>query len=408
MPLAELYGCVEMRENYNAMGQLVSRVGPTASVSQSFYYTPVPPALNAFRRKKPAEADLVWKGTTYGKTRDSYRYSQFQRSYAWKTIPWYRIWTSSKSIIGVPPAVFPPEPYDPMNPLLNKIHGDAANIANMLGEYKQTANMFSQAAGRFRRSVNYARRAVRAAKHGNVSGARGALRSALQSLGSGVAGAARAAFPPNRYGRSSISNAWLQWHFGVDTLLQDVHSLCKELQDEANLVPPFVSHKYVKASQRVLDGVSIPYNGNVHRPQIVTAYAKRRLVAYVEFKNEYLKLASDHGLTNPASLVWELTTLSFVVDWFIGIGEWITALNVPLLINRSICYETKAYWSTRYLEFKPPNFVGETVEQACSLRSVHKSTSRTIRTLSAARPRWKPNASTARVATALALLRQMR
>lgn len=411
MPLISAYGHVKKRVDYYSNAEVVSGEGQAVSTRMTF--SPEPPALNASKRKKPAEKDLIWNGTSYAKTRHVYRYSQLQYRKKSMVYPWYRIWDSSQILIGAPQPYYPPEPYDPMNPLLGKINGDLANLANSLGEYKQTAKMFSDAASRFRRSVGYAKRAAKQAKRGNPGDAIRSLRSGLAALGSSAAGAAKAAFPPNASGRSSISNAWLQWHFGVETLMKDVHSVCEELQDEANILPPFTVKRYSKRSRRDIEGATLPYNGNPSRTRWLSVSSRytRTLIAYVEIDNRYLKLASDHGLTNPAGLVWELTTLSFVVDWFIGIGEWLTALNVPLTLGRNICYETVRKQSIQRVWFDPQDFLnsGSFLEsETCSVSSRHKETTRNIRSLTAARPRWKPKASATRVATALALLRQMR
>jgi hypothetical protein len=299
-----------------------------------------------------------------------------------------------------------------MNPLLGKINGDLANLANMLGEYKQTSKMFSDAAGRFRRSVNYLRRSLRQAKKARIGPAIRSARAALSALGAAAEGAAKAAFPPNRVGRPSLSNAWLQWHFGVDTLMKDVYSLAKELQEEVVSLPPNTVKRYSKVSRRAISDSSFYYNPQKTRVvQVSTAYYERKLIAYVQVNNDFLKKVSDHGLTNPAGLIWELTHFSFVVDWFIGVGEWLVALNVTAVLDRSICYETVRKFSLQRYQLLPSDFLlGGTVLESenCAVRSRYKETARSIRALTAARPRWKPNASVVRVATALALLKQMK
>lgn len=41
-------------------------------------------------------------------------------------------------------------------------------------------------------------------------------------------------------------------------------------------------------------------------------------------------VAKRLGLTNPLTATWELTRLSFVVDWFTPIGDWLSQLDAPL------------------------------------------------------------------------------
>jgi len=47
-----------------------------------------------------------------------------------------------------------------------------------------------------------------------------------------------------------------------------------------------------------------------------------------------------YGLTDPLSLAWELTTLSFVMDWFTGVGAFLGSLSGPLGVSFSDGYET--------------------------------------------------------------------
>jgi hypothetical protein len=45
---------------------------------------------------------------------------------------------------------------------------------------------------------------------------------------------------------------------------------------------------------------------------------------------------------NPAVTVWELTTLSFALDWFIAVGTWLEAMSFLVLVD-------KYYASSGYL-----------------------------------------------------------
>lgn len=51
--------------------------------------------------------------------------------------------------------------------------------------------------------------------------------------------------------------------------------------------------------------------------------------------------ASQYGLTSPLSLAWELLTLSFVIDWFTGIGSFIQGLERPMGVTVQDLYETQ-------------------------------------------------------------------
>lgn len=45
--------------------------------------------------------------------------------------------------------------------------------------------------------------------------------------------------------------------------------------------------------------------------------------------NTGIKSASDIGLLDPVGVVWEVRRFSFMIDWMIPIGPWLTALTAP-------------------------------------------------------------------------------
>jgi hypothetical protein len=48
---------------------------------------------------------------------------------------------------------------------------------------------------------------------------------------------------------------------------------------------------------------------------------------YARYTRTRLADVSALGLTNPASFLWEKTSLSFVLDWVIGVGEFLNNLD---------------------------------------------------------------------------------
>ncbi len=47
----------------------------------------------------------------------------------------------------------------------------------------------------------------------------------------------------------------------------------------------------------------------------------------VRVDNPNLFLASRLGLTNPAAVAWELVPYSFVVDWFVNVGDYLNQFS---------------------------------------------------------------------------------
>jgi len=112
-------------------------------------------------------------------------------------------------------------------------------------------------------------------------------------------------------------NAWLAWHFGVDPLIKDYHSLLSRLAEPATPMKVEVKKSskgtYIKSSNGQFD--------NFKWRQGV------KLQAEVLRKNENLSLWNDIGLVNPAAIAWELVPFSFVVDWFYPIGQYISSVT---------------------------------------------------------------------------------
>lgn len=58
--------------------------------------------------------------------------------------------------------------------------------------------------------------------------------------------------------------------------------------------------------------------------------------------NETLHTLSQLGLTNPALVVWEAVPWSFVIDWFLPVGNWISSLDATLGLSfKSGCISTQ-------------------------------------------------------------------
>lgn len=78
---------------------------------------------------------------------------------------------------------------------------------------------------------------------------------------------------------------------------------------------------------------SVPFNDTVTEAvvkQIVAGHARVTLSGQVVAVNSTVASLRDYGVINPAAIAWELIPFSFVVDWFIGVGDYLnnyTALS---------------------------------------------------------------------------------
>lgn len=110
---------------------------------------------------------------------------------------------------------------------------------------------------------------------------------------------------------------WLEWHFGWSPLISDIHSAVEILQKEFKPRKVRVARRGTGHAQAVSKYVNVQTDWRIHV----------LLQAHVHVKNENLFLANQLGLVNPASVAWELIPFSFLVDWFIPVGEFLSSFT---------------------------------------------------------------------------------
>lgn len=140
----------------------------------------------------------------------------------------------------------------------------------------------------------------------------------------------------NRTKKSNISkseyaaNAWLELQFGWKPLLQDLHdifTLLSERQNQYENLPWFSIHGYGKSVIRM---DQTDFTGRFVG-DITYKYAYN---ATYTISDSPLDMLESLGLHNPLSIAWEIVPFSFVVDWFLPIGDWIEAQSAGLGLNR--------------------------------------------------------------------------
>lgn len=114
------------------------------------------------------------------------------------------------------------------------------------------------------------------------------------------------------------SSAWLEFTFGWAPLVQDVANVVQVLQQDFVGVP-------IKAKVRGVYYASQPWDGG-------SWYAAQTSGVFyiggeVLVTNPNVLLAKSLGLTNPASIAWDAVPFSFVVDWFIPVGKFLSSLD---------------------------------------------------------------------------------
>lgn len=187
---------------------------------------------------------------------------------------------------------------DIRNAALVKLKDRQMNLAESMGEWRQTYTMV-------RRTILDLVRMVNDIKRGRFS-------SAL------------------RRGKRSFSELWLEARYGWQPLLNDCFSIADALDQAWNGKYDQV-WLYVKRCKTYDYEHSDPVFRNLttYPIQVIKqdrrGFCKTLIKARYDYQivtDRYLSLV-DLGVRDPVLLAWELLPLSFVVDWFVGVADFL-------------------------------------------------------------------------------------
>ncbi len=206
---------------------------------------------------------------------------------------------------------FPAFPEDLYGLLVNKnllkLRDQKINLALNMAELSKTASGVAQTALKLKTSLSAFRR--------------GDFQRAISSLG----------LTTKRKGKDAAST-WLEMQYGILPLMGDIHGGYEELTRETRKHGQRCKTVSRWATRTSFQESNLPVN----LPQLSYGFTgsldfnielKAQLILWYEVDNPMLLAASSVGLTNPAEIIWELTPWSFVVDWFLPIGDYFGALT---------------------------------------------------------------------------------
>lgn len=198
--------------------------------------------------------------------------------------------------------------------LVDKLRDSELNVATSVGEARETLEMLTGIAQGAFRALRLLRKANRSAA------GRQELKELLASFGRNYV-----ANPLQQTG-----SAWLAWSVGVAPLLADVENWRNHVLSDRDPKLRFKLDSRASTYQRGFDTLSV----SDHDWRIEMEHWHR-----VEFGAEF-EITDLHqfenwraGLTARPTLVWELTTLSFVVDYFYNIGQYLELYEASVMNN---------------------------------------------------------------------------
>lgn len=212
---------------------------------------------------------------------------------------WFFSWEFTESRFAVSGGV--PWPYDleseAIVKAMKKLKGKAASIGEDLAEAGKTYRSLTQELGNLARALYAMKRGDAAGAVKHIKDGRGVVRRG--------------------------ADLYLQYKYGWKPIVSDIYGLAKLLQEQCK--PALL--KTVKVRTRAASTSLIP-TGTRERSGSVSIRGRLALTGKVN--SSVSSLPDRIGLSNPASLGWELVPYSFVVDWFIPIGDILDAMTAPL------------------------------------------------------------------------------
>jgi len=198
--------------------------------------------------------------------------------------------------------------------ILDKLKSQSVNLAQSYAERKQTTNMIAK-------SVNRLASAAMAVRRGN-------FRHASELFGM--------RHPSSKLKREikphpdNLANHWLEFQYGWKPLLSEIYGAAELLAKTYELERPTV----VKATKiREFSELKYPgayfYQGLHVAECLVDSKGSSRCTYVIEFIEDDAHIArmSSTGIANPLLLAWELLPYSFVIDWFLPVGNYLGNLD---------------------------------------------------------------------------------
>lgn len=144
-----------------------------------------------------------------------------------------------------------------------------------------------------------------------------------------------------------LGDAWLEYHFGWQPLVQDIHD---GLQNASK--SDFGSHRVHGKRQLDTGGYTVNHvDDGGHALDQWEVSATFKMAADVHISNGNAFLANRMGLVNPVSVAWNLIPFSFVVDWFGNVGQVINSMTDFVGLDVRNAYSTSFQKHKRHQRF---------------------------------------------------------
>lgn len=202
---------------------------------------------------------------------------------------------------------------------LTKVADAKVNVAVAYAEAKKTSDMILDAANRIYKAYSAFRR--------------GDLKGIATNLN----------ITPKR-----LHKSWLEYKYGWKPLLMDVKGAAEFFaQQHVTRPPEFTVTAQERVTMTYSKSITVPTYGGGAQHGITMFYScdnLARVKLWCRLDYPHAAELQQIGLTNPALVAWELVPFSFVFDWFVQVGDWLTGLTALNGVNvyRGMYSETES------------------------------------------------------------------
>lgn len=186
---------------------------------------------------------------------------------------------------------------------LNSLKGQSSNWGSDMGEMRQSVESFASLAMKGGAFIKHMR-------HGQFTQAAHAL------------GISPTSFSHSSNRGKAIADYWLAYSYGWRPYAQSMFDMQSTIADIVNRQSTSVEGTGSGHASGSLDNT---YIGKIK--QKANWFGSARCVLKADIANPALLNINKLGLSNPSAIAWELVPFSFCVDWFIPVGNTLSAIT---------------------------------------------------------------------------------
>lgn len=125
--------------------------------------------------------------------------------------------------------------------------------------------------------------------------------------------------------RKKAANDFLAYRYGISPLINDIQGAAEMLAEYVLSIPK----TFVRSRATISSGVpTSTYNvNNWQYTEDVGVTVTVKYKVTFQWRPFDISVLEQLGFTNPANVIWELTPFSFVFDWFLPIGNFLSSVS---------------------------------------------------------------------------------